>query len=148
MHGIITCLYALISFDTFINGLNAIFADITDEKVFVFSAAWVMPFILVLYDFEIKRIYKRREYPILFFIKVLVWLAFFLALLIAAVSGIRFFCLVSNMMQVFSPIAGAIYSIALFKLKCLSKPLTLAAGQDEDANNFNNLEQRLQQRRQ
>lgn len=62
VHGIITCVYVLVAFDTFINGLNAAFAGLTREVVYPMTAAWLLPVLVLVYDSELKRIYKREEF--------------------------------------------------------------------------------------
>jgi hypothetical protein len=85
LHGIITCIYVLIGFDCIIDGLNAVFAKTVDEKVKGWSTAWVLPVIIVVYDLELRRIYKRMERWPLVIIKALVW-SFFIFNLIAAIA--------------------------------------------------------------
>ncbi len=143
IHGAITCVYFMSGFATFLAGLASVFEGSMAEEVMQDPYTFVLPFTVILYDLELRRLYRRQERWPLFICKVVCWVisySLFLASIYVTGGPVN---LVTNVLFILLPPISVLYSFLLFKIKAFSKELP---GRGPEGS-FNNFQQMIQQRR-
>ena len=90
--------------------------------------AFILPIASMLYDFDSRRVFKRRELYFFIVIKALAWIAFYIIYGVSLNSKSSLVFSIMNLCYLIFPCLAVGYSILIYKVKYLTLPLIRDAG--------------------
>lgn len=147
VHGAIACVYFLAAISTFLTGLAAFFESNVDTKSITTGTTTdselkldpftvVLPIIVVIFDCDIRRVYRRKEKLSFIGLKLTFWSLFYAIIGVAAQSSTNISSFIthdrilrfSNYMFLIWPCIAVVYSYSLTKFPAITEPIDAGAG--------------------
>ena len=100
---------------------------------------WFAPICVCLFDHEIERIYKRAEYAVFLWIKIVAWAVAGGIYIIAAIGKDNHMYKITNILLIVYPFYAYLYSFLIYKCKCLTRSI------DDGGNRIEDLENRMEE---
>lgn len=130
-HGILACVYFIAAVYTFLEALSSFFEKKENLELKQNEFAYVLPIAVILFDWDIRRVYRRREKWAFFACKLMYWAAFYVLYTIISIKKpVQLYQLMNFILLVF-PLIAVGYTLLIIKFPSFTEPLTPEQNEDQ-----------------